>query len=126
MTGEINGDTDAMREFVSRLTHSMDTNPVSPISRRGQTTPCGDVPLDACQALRDACDELTSTDNDTTGQLHEFMSQVEQGFATYSSFVQRIATTYDHADEQSRANFFTTLDSQPGRNQVAIDPRLER
>ncbi|MBE1495545.1 hypothetical protein H4696_002645 [Amycolatopsis lexingtonensis] len=107
MSGDIEGDTDAMRAFSKVLLDSLERDPVpAAVSRREMALPCPDgfgSPL---------CEALTSADNTSMQALQEFITQVTQGFEIYSSFVHRTAKAYVDADEQARAEF-TALDPPP-------------
>ncbi|RSN65191.1 hypothetical protein DMH01_01985 [Amycolatopsis sp. WAC 04182] len=115
---EINGDTDAMREFASRIMSSLDTPPVSNISRLDdQATPCPG-------GLDSLCMHLTAAENATIRQLQTFITQAEQGFAAYSAFVQQTAASYLRADETARQEILNTFVSQRPEGLPVIDPRL--
>lgn len=114
---EINGDTDAMREFASRIMGSLDTPPVSNISRIDQSTPCPG-------GLDGYCMHLTAAENDSIGQLQTFITQAEQGFAAYSAFVQQTAASYLRADETARQEILNTFVSRRPEGLPVIDPRL--
>ena len=117
MSGDIDGDTDAMREFAAKLQGGLEAAPVGEFARRTLSAACPGG-LGAC------CDDLTHADNDSTRQLHAFITQVEQGFAAYSSFVRQTAAAYTHADELARNQFLAVFDTQQGAD-PGIDPRLE-
>ncbi|RSD11946.1 hypothetical protein [Amycolatopsis eburnea] len=119
MSGDIDGDTDAMREFSRNLLGSLEVDPVSPAARRKDAVPC------AGGLGAPWCEDLTHEDNASTAALHQFIAQVEQGFALYSSFVHRTAADYVRADEQARNEFLAALDSDHG-GPPATDSRLER
>ncbi|UOX90923.1 hypothetical protein MUY14_09960 [Amycolatopsis sp. FBCC-B4732] len=111
MSGDIDGDTDAMREFSRVLLGSLERDPVPvEVSHREPALPCeGGLGSPWC-------DNLTGADDRSMHALQEFIAQVEQGFKIYSSFVHRTARAYVDADEQARAEF-TALDPapEPGR-----------
>ncbi|WP_370964230.1 hypothetical protein [Amycolatopsis sp. cg9] len=119
MSGDIDGDTDAMREFSRNLLGSLEVDPVSPAARRTDAVPC------AGGLGAPWCDDLTHEDNASTAALHQFITQVEQGFKLYSAFVHRTAAEYVGADELARAQFLAALDSDHG-GAPATDTRLER
>ena len=108
MTGDIDGDTEAMREFSRVLLSSLERDPVpAEVSHRERPVPCeGGFGNPLCEAL-------TAADDKSMLALKKFISQVEQGFKIYSSFVHQSAKAYVHADEQARAEF-TALDPPPG------------
>ncbi|WP_410602884.1 hypothetical protein [Amycolatopsis sp. lyj-90] len=118
MSGDhIKGDTDAMREFASRLMSSIEATPVSPISRIGEATPC--------QGGLDAfCIHLTHVENETIPKLQTFITKVEQGFAAYAAFVQQTAVNYLRADETGRQEILTAFVTRPTGNPPDLDPRL--
>ncbi|WP_394359379.1 hypothetical protein [Amycolatopsis sp. SB7-3] len=115
---EINGDTDAMREFASRIMGSLDKPPVSNISRSdGESTPCPG-------GLDSLCMHLTIAESETIRQLQTFITQAEQGFAAYSAFVQQTAANYLRADETARQEILNTFVSQRPEDLPKVDPRL--
>ncbi|WP_020661519.1 hypothetical protein [Amycolatopsis benzoatilytica] len=116
---DIDGDTDAMREFSKALLGSLDLNPVLPSIHRDRTTPCqGGLGTPWC-------DDLTAADNASMEALHLFLTQVEEGFKLYSSFVHQTARAYTAADELARNEFLARLDSAHGDDSV-IDPKFGR
>lgn len=118
MSGDgIQGDTDAMREFASRVMGSLDANPVSNVARRDQETPCPG-------GLDQFCQVLTHEENDSIFKLQTFITQVEQGFAAYSSFVQQSAVNYLRADEAGRQEILAAFTSRREEGLPAVDPRL--
>ncbi|RSN26830.1 hypothetical protein DMC61_25530 [Amycolatopsis sp. WAC 04169] len=114
---EINGDTDAMREFASRIMGSLDKPPVSNISRIDSSTACPG-------GLDSLCMHLTGAENETIQQLQTFITQAEQGFAAYSAFVQQTAANYLRADETARQEILNTFVSQRPEDLPKVDPRL--
>lgn len=114
---EINGDTDAMREFASRIMGSLEQPPVSNISRVDQSTPCEG-------GLDGLCMDLTAAENESVRQLQTFITQVKEGFAAYSAFVQQTAASYLRADETARQEILNTFVSRTPGAVTEIDPRL--
>lgn len=114
---EINGDTDAMREFASRVMGSLEQPPVSNISRLDGSTACPG-------GLDNLCMHLTAAENHSVQQLQIFITQVEQGFTAYSAFVQQTAASYIRADEAARQEILNTFVSRNPEAHTEIDPRL--
>ncbi|MER7861632.1 hypothetical protein ABTX61_21175 [Amycolatopsis japonica] len=115
---EINGDTDAMREFASRIMGSLDKPPVSNISRSdGESTPCPG-------GLDDFCMHLAIAEGTTIRKLQTFITQAEQGFAAYSAFVQQTAASYLRADETARQEILNTFVTRRPEGLPSVDPRL--
>ncbi|ANN19477.1 hypothetical protein SD37_30235 [Amycolatopsis orientalis] len=118
MSGDrISGDTDAMREFASRIMASIEATPISPIARIEESTPCPG-------GLDELCIHLTHAENETIPKLQTFITMVEQGFAAYASFVQQTATNYLRADEAGRQEILTAFVTRPKDDLPSIDPRL--
>ncbi|MBB5852037.1 hypothetical protein ACFQ05_02035 [Amycolatopsis umgeniensis] len=118
MSGDhIKGDTDAMREFASKLMSSIEATPVSPIARIGEMTPCPG-------GLFDYCQHLTHVENETIPKLQTFITKVEQGFAAYADFVQQTAVNYLRADEAGRQEILTAFVTRPVGYTPEVDPRL--
>lgn len=109
MTGEIDGDTDAMREFSKQLLGSLETAPATEFGGHRTSVPCPN-------GVGAHCDDLTHADNAATDALHTFITQVAQGLELYSAFVRQSAATYTQADELARDELLATLDSRPDPN----------
>ncbi|KAA2267175.1 hypothetical protein F0L68_01215 [Solihabitans fulvus] len=114
---EINGETDAMREFSRHLAGSVQLERMPKAVSRHVAAACGG-------GLR-SCEVLTKADQDSTDFLHTFITDVVQGFAAYSSFVHRSAAAYVAADETGRQGILAALDGMTGQGLPAIIPELD-